>query len=130
MTLAKSIKNIAPIDSIEKLNELMGILKKRKTCISSDVYASIIEQTDPMMYNRVEQEIQVYKENFNVNNNQSQINPRSKSRKKVKSKSAVRHRGLSPSDPISKQRILDRMNSQSSSNSLRSQGYEYGLSDW
>ena len=33
-------------------------------------------------------------------------------------------------NPISIQRAIDRLNQQSSSNSLQDKGYEYGLSDW
>ena len=135
MKLTKSINKIAPINSVEKLKELMNILISRNTCISSNIYSTIMDLTDPSMYESVEQAIQVYKKNYDTKNQSvkkepSQVKNRPKARKKAKSKATVGLRGLSPNDPINKQRLIERLNSQSSSNSLRDQGYEYGLSDW
>ena len=135
MKLSKSINKIAPINSVEKLKELMSILISRNTCISSNIYSTIMDLTDPSMYEPVEQAIQVYKKNYDtksqsVKKEPYQVKNRPKARKKAKTKATVGLRGLSPNDPINKQRLIERLNSQSSSNSLRDQGYEYGLSDW
>ena len=134
MKLTTLIKAIAPIDSVEKLNELMNILKLRNTCISNDVNTKILNITITTMYEFVVKEIQKYKSNYKIKPNPSaktkSSQSNSKPRKKTKSRTTIGLQGLSSNDPINLHRNLERMNNRSSSNSLRSQGYDYGLSDW
>ena len=141
MTLTEEIYMLIPIDSENTVDKLLRLFKKRNTEINPRIYSLIIDNTTPEMLDLVKEKTIQYQTAYHREKNTIEKGNTTKKRNK---KIIVPKEELYPNhyqnpltdtldtdkNPINIQRAIDRLNQQSSSNSLQDQGYEYGLSDW
>lgn len=133
MTLYKQLRKYLPISSETAVLEVMEVLRARHSYIDTHLDLFLSNNTNPDVYDFLNSEMEKYrtayiKEQRELSSNRIIMPQKKKKRPKIKSKHvSIKRGGLSESDPIRKGMFSFRSNT---SESLSSQGYEYGLSDW
>lgn len=128
MKLSKLFVQISPIDSMEKVNNLMETFRTRNTVITPDMFQKVLAITNPELVEKMSEQMTLFQKNYKCRPKVKANTPRSKSTKNKKRKGIA---GNLSSDPmLHRQRALDRMNRLYSTQTLREQGYQYGMSDW
>lgn len=124
-SLVTEFSKIQPIDSFEKMNMLVDILRNRSTIINEyvdNVVCEVIEDEAILVkWHQIKEEL---KEEI-ANNIRNRVKAYGSKRK---SKGGIKKLNLPSSDPIRQQMFSLRSNN--NGESLSERGYEYGLSDW
>ena len=128
MKLSELIIQITPIDSMNKVNEMMVIFRHRNTLITSDLFQKVLSITNPELAKEMSEQMILFQKNYKSRPKIKNPPPNTKN-KKIKKRKGIG--GNFYSDPVlNRQKTLDRMSQHYSTQTLREQGYQYGLSDW
>jgi hypothetical protein len=132
MKLREQIAVFFPLSSEKGILAVMQIIKDRNIEISKQLVNYLAYNTQPRLFPFLKSELEKYQVVLyrGLVKNMPKINlPQIKSKKlrKDPNKSILSKGGLSEDDAIKKSMFSFRTNS---SETLSSQGYEYGLSDW
>lgn len=132
MKLRKQIAKLFPLSSEKGIVEVLRIMKERNTDINDNIVAFLSYNTSPRLFPFLKSELEKYQVELyrGLVKKLPKVNlPQIKTKKPKKdpNKSELSKGGLSEDDAIKKSMFSFRSNS---SESLSSQGYEYGLSDW
>ena len=132
MKLRKQIAKFFPLSSEKRILEVLRIMKEQNTDINDNIVAFLSYNTSPRLFPFLKSELGKYQVALyrGLVKQIPKINfPEIKTKKPKKdpNKSELNRGGLSEDDAIKKSMFSFRSNS---SESLSSQGYEYGLSDW
>lgn len=129
MSLRKMLSEHIPISSEAEILQVMAILKDRHTKIDSMLEFYLTNNTRPEFFSVIKTQIEKYKAEYKERLHYLPIKtPKKKKIMKRKYSASVFNRGgISEDDNLRKNMFSFRSES---NDSLSSQGYEYGISDW